>query len=415
VRVENVLSALAGKETPVFGNSIRLFSIFGFEVKVDLSWLIIVGLLLWTVGFMYFQQQYPDRAWPVYLAMGIAAVGGLFVSIVFHELCHSLVARRYGLEMKGITLFIFGGVAEMREEPPSAKAELLMALAGPSASVALAGVSYGIAALGEMTGWPVTVSGVLLWLALLNVILAAFNLLPAFPLDGGRVLRAILWSRSRSLRKATQIASRLGAGLGLGLAVLGGVVLLTAGVIDGLWMILIGLFIRGAARQGYHQVLIRDMLRGEPVERFMTAEPVTVTPETSLADFVEDYVYRHHHKMYPVVDAQGHLDGCITTLEVKDTPRDHWGQMTVGEKANEPDSDNSISPSADAVDALGKMRNNRSSRLMVVRDGRVEGIIALKDLMEMLSMKIDLEGAASDEELPAAARQLKEKAEAVGS
>ncbi len=397
----------------MFGHSIHLFTIFGFEVRVDISWLIIVALLLWTIGFVHFRQEYPDQNWPVYLAMGLAAVAGLFVSIVVHELCHSLVARRYGLPMKGITLFVFGGVAQMENEPPSAKAELLMALAGPASSVVVAGVAYGLALLAAALGWPETVVGVLSWVALLNIVLVIFNMLPAFPLDGGRVLRSILWKLRGSLRKATHTSSRIGSGFGLFLAVLGGFTILTGGVIHGLWMILIGLFIRGAARQSYQQVLIRQMLQGEPVERFMTSEPVTVGPDVALDDFVENYIYKYHHKMYPVVDDRGSLQGCITTRHVKETPRDHWSQMSVGEICVDCGRENSIDPQADAVEALKRMRGNQSSRLIVVRDGRAVGIIALKDLMEMLSMKIELEGEDSDTQAPPEAQELKQRAQAM--
>jgi Zn-dependent protease len=382
-------------------------------VKVDLSWLIIVALLWWTTGSAVFPEWYPGMADWVYVAMGLAAVMGLFLSVVIHELCHSLVARRYGLPMKGITLFVFGGVAEMHHEPPSPKAELLMALGGPAASVVIALCAGAIWLLGERTGWPLSVSGVFGWLGGLNIALAIFNMLPAFPLDGGRVLRSILWSWKKSLRKATYLASRVGAGFGLAVAILGGAMILMGGaIISGIWLILIGMFIRGAAKQGYQQVLIRQMLEGESVRRFMSDDPVTVPAQTQLDDFVENYVYEHHHKMYPVVDRQGNLAGCVTTREIKQTPREHWSQEHVADVARECDQSNTISPDSDAVDAMKQMRQNESSRLMVVRDGKVVGMLALKDLMNFLSMKIELEGDESGEEMPAQAEMLQQEAAA---
>jgi CBS domain-containing protein len=270
-----------------------------------------------------------------------------------------------------------------------------------------------LAWLAGLLAWPETVVGVFSWLALLNIVLVIFNMLPAFPLDGGRVLRSILWKVRGSLRKATYTSSRIGSGFGVFLAVFGGFTILTGSVIHGLWMILIGLFIRGAARQSYQQVLIRQMLQGEPVQRFMTPDPVTVGPDVALDDFVENYIYKHHHKMYPVVDAKGGLQGCITTRQVKQTPRDHWSQMSVGEICVDCGRENSIDPQADAVEALKRMRGNQSSRLIVVQDGRAVGIIALKDLMEMLSMKIELEGEDSELQAPPEAQELKQRAQAM--
>ena len=177
----------------MFGKRITLFKLFGFSVRIDISWLIIVILITWSLALGLFPHYYKDLSKTTYWLMGATGALGLFVSIIFHELCHSLVARRYGLPIKGITLFIFGGVAEMEEAPPSAKAEFMMAIAGPISSVLLGVVLYGILTLGKGSGWPDPVNGVIGYLAAINCILAGFNLLPAFPLDGGRMLRSALW------------------------------------------------------------------------------------------------------------------------------------------------------------------------------------------------------------------------------
>ncbi len=384
----------------LFGKSITLFKLFGFAVRIDLSWLIILVLVVTTLATGVFPMQYEGLHWSVYLAMGLAAAFGLFLSIVFHELCHSLVARRYGLPMKGITLFLFGGVAEMDEEPPSAKAEFMMALAGPAASVLVAAAFLGTAHVGRGAAWPDTVTGVLQWIGFINGVLVAFNLIPGFPLDGGRVLRALLWHFKGNLRRATHMASRVGAGFGFVLIGLGILSLLAGNAIGGLWWILIGMFLRGAAKSGYRQVLIRQALEGEPVSRFMNEDPVTVPPSITIERLVEDYVYAHHFKMFPVVD-DGQLAGCMTTEQAKGVPRERWSQRTVGEVATGCSSQNTIAPDADAIDAFRRMNRHRISRLMVVEDGRLRGILALKDLLEFLSLKVDLEG----EEAPAQAQQ----------
>src|SRR4030067_3422695 len=205
----------------MFGKRVTLFKLLGFQVRIDLSWLILVVLLTWSLAHGYFPFQYKNLPNAIYWWMGAAGTVGLFVSIIFHELCHSLVARRFGLPMRGITLFIFGGVAEMDEEPPSAKAEFLMAVAGPISSVLLGGIFYAMYLFTYKTGWPILVFAVLNYLAILNWLLAGFNLLPAYPLDGGRVLRSALWEWKKNIRWATRIASQIGAGFGIALIVFG--------------------------------------------------------------------------------------------------------------------------------------------------------------------------------------------------
>ncbi len=375
----------------MFGKRITLFKMFGFAVRIDLSWLIILALVIWSLTVAVFPEEYEGLSWATYFVMGVAAALGLFSSIIFHELCHSLVARRYGLRMKGITLFIFGGVAEMSEEPRNPKTEFLMAIAGPLSSLLLAAVLYGGSLLGQSAGWPTAVVGVLTWIAFMNAVLVAFNLIPGFPLDGGRVLRSILWQWKGNLRWATRVASRVGAGFGVVLIGLGMFWLLVVRQpVMGMWWILMGLFLRGAAQQGYQQVLIRQALQGEPVRRFMNPEPVTVPADLVLADLVEEYIYRYHFKMFPVVEGE-RLLGCITTRQVKETPREEWSARTVGEVAGECSEANTIAPDTDAVAALSKMSRNRLSRLMVVDEGRLVGLLSLKDLMELLSLKLELE------------------------
>lgn len=379
----------------MFGRSIHLFTLFGFSVDIDLSWFLIAALVVWSLAGAVFPQQFPDLPWTTHLLMGLLAALGFFASIVVHELCHSLVARRYGLPMKGITLFVFGGVAEMSDEPPSPKAEALMALAGPAASVAIGVVLLGAAWLGNTVGWPGVVSGVLGWIGLINLILAAFNLIPGFPLDGGRVLRAILWKWKGNLRRATFAASRIGNGFGWVLIALGFLNLLTLNPIGGLWWILIGMFVRGAAQQGYQQVIVRQALQGEPVRRFMKEDPVTAPPDISIRELVDDYIYRHHFKMFPVVGDQG-LRGCVTTRQVQQVPQDRWVDTQVRDIVIGCDESNAIAPDTDATQALARMSKQRVSRMLVVDNDTLVGVLKLKDMLDFLSLKIELEGDAPE-------------------
>ncbi|MGD2079669.1 MAG: site-2 protease family protein [Nitrospirota bacterium] len=374
----------------MFGRRITLFKLLGFEVKVDVSWLVIAVLISWTLAQGLFPHYFEGLSNRAYWFMGIAGALGLFLSIIFHELCHSLVARRYGLPMTGITLFIFGGVAEMSEEPQSPKAEFMMAIAGPASSVLLGALMYAAHFLALGLDVPVYVSGVLWYLALINVLLAAFNMLPAFPLDGGRVLRSALWWWKKNLKWATRTASQAGSLFGLILIVLGLMSVLTGNLIGGIWWFLIGMFLRNAAQSSYRQVLLRKALEGEPVRKLMIENPVTVSPSTSLEELAESYFMKYHYKMFPVVE-NGRLLGCISMEQAKEIPRDRWGERRVGDLAEGCSGENTIPPESDVMEALSAMNRRGKSRLMVVEDGRLLGIITTRDIMRHFSVKLELE------------------------
>ena len=376
----------------MFGPRFKLFKLFGFQINVDLSWLILFLLLSWTFAANWFPQARPGLTTATYWAMGVVTALLLFASIVLHEVSHAIVARRYGLPIRGITLFIFGGVAEMTDEPPTAKSEFMVAIAGPIASIAIGGVCLALWAAGQVGGWPgpvVSIAGVLAWI---NVTLVIFNMVPAFPLDGGRVLRSILWHWKGNLRWATRITAGIGSAFGTALIVIG-VLRFIVGDFFGAWMALIGLFLRNAARLSYQQLLLRTALEGEPVSRFMNADPITVPRQISVRDLVEDYFLRHHHKLYPVVEGD-RLVGCVTTRDIKQLPREEWDRQTVGAIAQRQCEENSIAPTTDAMKALAAMSRGRASRLMVVDGDRLVGILTLKDLLEFFSLKMELEEAA---------------------
>lgn len=374
----------------MFGKRIKLFELLGFEVRIDLSWIIIAVLVTWSLSVGLFPYQYETLSTRTYWMMGIIGALGLFASIIVHELAHSLVARQYGMPMKGITLFIFGGVAEMEEEPPSPRAEFMMAIVGPITSIAICLICYGIYINGIESGWSDPVNGVVWYLALINGILAAFNILPAFPLDGGRVLRSILWGWKHNLRWATKISSQIGSGFGIALIFLAVLQILNGNFISGMWWFLIGMFLRGAAQMSYQRLLTRQTLEGEPIRRFMNANPVTVPPSITLEQLIEDYVYKHHYKMFPVVDGD-RLVGFITTKDIKEIPREEWRRKTVGEIVTRCSPQNTIDPETDAVKALSLMNQRGLSRLMVTEGEHLVGIVSLKDLLGFLSLKVELE------------------------
>jgi Zn-dependent protease/CBS domain-containing protein len=376
----------------MFGRRITLFKLLGFEVRMDASWLIIAALIVWTLAAGVFPAYYPGLSSATYIWMGVAGAILLFGSIVVHELCHSLVARRYGIPMKGITLFVFGGIAEMDDEPPSANSEFMMAIAGPLASVAIGFIFYGIEAAGRSSA-PIQLTGVLAYLARINWILAAFNMVPAFPLDGGRVLRSLLWRHNHDVRRATRTASKIGSGFGIALMVLGVVNLFFGNIVSAIWWFLIGMFLKSVAQAAYERVVVTSALQGEPIKKFMHTDLDTVTPETTLADLVNQHIYRNHHGMLPVLSDSNRLEGYVTSDQVKNVPRDEWPAHRVEEFVKPATSENTVTPDTESLEALRLMERSQNARLMVVEDGHLVAVVSMKDLMRFLATKLDLENS----------------------
>ncbi len=383
------------REARIFTHRIRLFSLFGFDVWIDASWLLLAALISWTLAEAVFPETTPNLATATYWWMAGAATIGLLFSIVFHETAHSLVARRYGLPIRGITLFVFGGVADMEREPPSPKSELLMAAAGPLASFLLGAAFLVLLTLAKTWNAPDAIQGTLWYLGYINLMLALFNLVPAFPLDGGRVLRAALWSWRNDLAWATRIATNAGNLFGIGLIVYGVVNVMTGNFIGGMWLFLIGLSLRGAAAASYQEVIARTALEGVPVLRVMNREPIAVAPDLPVAAFIEDYVYRRHHRSFPVA-RRGLLVGCVGTEQAAKLDRAAWPSTPVERIMAPCDADDVVSPETDALAALAQMRRGGRSRLWVVKEGRLVGVLSLHDMLELLAAKLELESGGGE-------------------
>ena len=374
----------------MFGKHITLFRLYGFEVKLDASWIFLAALVSWSLATGFFPAEMPGLAPNAYWSLAALGAIGLFASIIFHEMSHSIVARAYGLPIRGITLFIFGGVAEMEGEPQSPKVEFLMAIAGPISSYVLALGFLTLAAIfgsGEMLT-PFT--ALLGYLTMINAMLATFNLIPAFPLDGGRVLRAALWQWKGNMRWATRHAARIGSGFGIGFVAIGALTMFQGDIAGGLWIAVIGLFLNSAAGSSYTQLRTRQALEGQPVRRFMTRNPVTVPPSLRLRELVDAYIYVYGHDMYPVVE-ENRLLGCVGLSQIKHVPQLQWQDMLVCEVMSPCSQDNMIDADADAVAAIAIMQRSGNSRLMVIHEGHLAGIVALKDILRLLALKLDLE------------------------
>ncbi len=366
----------------MFGKRVRLFTLLGFEVRVDLSWLLLGVLIVWSLAVGLFPYAFPGLGTTQYWVMGFLGLLGLAFSIVVHEFCHALVARRYGMPISGITLFIFGGVAEMEEEPPTAKSEFLMAIAGPLASVVLAFLFYQLWSVRGFWASGVGLAGVVLYLGYLNMLLAVFNMLPAFPLDGGRVLRSILWGLRGDLHWATRWASSIGAGFGWALIGIGIWSVFANNLIGGLWWVLIGFFLRTAARTSYRQLLLRDKLRDVPVSYVMDARPVSAAPSDTLDQLMQGLAGSRGQPLVPVVEG-GQLVGCVEADRLRRLPRDEWGRHQVSEYAAACPTDPSVTPESTADHAFSSMARRGMPLLVITVGGRFEGLLALTDVMRV--------------------------------
>jgi Zn-dependent protease/CBS domain-containing protein len=377
----------------------RLFRLYGIPINVDASWLIILALVTWTLAHQVYRTALPYERADQWWLLGLATALLYFVCILLHELGHAVVARRLGIPIRSITLFLFGGVAEMTEEPPSAGGEFCMAIGGPVVSGLLAMGFWGLAALGIANHWTEWSIIMCAYLAIINGVVLVFNMIPAFPLDGGRVLRAFLWWCFKDMKRATYWASLSGqlfawilfAGAAYDILLARD----TQELVNGFWLGLIGLFVQRAARGSYRQLIVREALQGEPVRRFMNPQPIVVPPTLDLRQWVEDYVYRYHRKAFPV-SSNGHVEGFISTKALAQLPRDEWGRHTVAELMRHDVRAVTVHPDIDAFRALAKMERTGSNRLLVVEDEHLVGTVTLHDVLAFLQLKLELEHSSSN-------------------
>lgn len=375
--------------------SLIAFRLFGVRLRVDPTWLILALLVAWSLAYGVFPQLYEGLPVAAYWLMALIAVIGLSLSIIIHEFAHTLVGRAFGMPINQISLFLFGGAAELEEEPDSPKTELLMAIAGPVVSAILGALLLWLAALmggaaeAETPGPPL--AAVVHYLGLLNIVLAVFNMLPAFPLDGGRVFRAILWMAGGDRYAATRTATRAGRVFAVLLMALGGLAALSGALVAGLWWVLIGTFLFGASGAAWRDVQARRFLAGVKVSELMVADVDAAGAEMSVADFVERLLYPRHHRLFPVLDGE-RVIGVVSEAQVKKLPRQTWAATPVRAIMAAPSLVGSAAPDDDAATALTRLARSPYGGLLVTDNGRLAGLLTFKDVSDYLRVRTLLEG-----------------------
>lgn len=385
----------------------RLGRIFGINITIDWSWIFIFLLVTWNLAAV-FPLLHPR--WGPGLVLGTAIVAALlfFASVLAHELAHSLVANARGIPVRNITLFLFGGVSNIQREPSSPGTEFVMAIVGPLTSLVLGAIFLflGEASAGVVTeaaGNPARalarldpLSTLLLWLGPINILVGLFNLIPGFPLDGGRVLRSILWSATHNLRRATQWASWVGQGLAwlmifAGIAMVFGfqIPFFGTGFIGGLWLAFIGWFLHNAAVQSYQQVVIEDVLEGVPVSRLMQSNATTVPPDIPVSTLVHDHIIGTDERAFPVVQGD-RLVGLVSLEDVRKVPRDQWDTTTVGQVMTPAERLAVATPQEDAAEALNELGSREVHQMPVVEDGHLVGMLRHQDIVRWLQLHSDL-------------------------
>jgi Zn-dependent protease/CBS domain-containing protein len=365
--------------------SFSLFRPFGFDVRVHWSWWIVFALLTWSLYNGYFPSVYPNWSPPQRLLTAAITTLLFFASVLAHELSHSIVARRRGLPVEGITLFVFGGVSGLGDEPRSARDEFAIAIVGPITSFVIAALAF-LVWLAAYNADVVPVAAVAGYLAYINLTVGIFNLLPGFPLDGGRVLRSIVWGIKGNLLTATRVAATSGkviAWLLIGLGVLSAL----SGNIGGLWLVLIGWFLVDAARTSYEQVKLEALLGGVPTSALLEPAASTVAPNATLREFVDRSLLHDQRRAYLVTGPDGALQGLISMSDLQKVPREEWDRTSVAQVMTPRQRLVTVAPSAPALDALRLMAEHDVHQLPVLDGETPMGMITRAGLLGAIHVR----------------------------
>ncbi|HEY8869598.1 MAG TPA: site-2 protease family protein [Candidatus Limnocylindrales bacterium] len=363
--------------------SVRLFRIAGIDVNVHISWLVIFGLVTWSLSQEYFiPPLVPSLPEAERLTLGAAAAILLFVSVLLHELAHSFVARWRGLGAHSITLFIFGGVSTLEGDAPQASTEFLVAIVGPLMSFALAGVSYVLAsAIDEARA-----AALLSYLFVINGLLGVFNLVPGFPLDGGRVLRSIVWTVTGSRRRGLEIAVAVGQLVSYGFMILGFVWVLSGELLNGIWFVAIGWFLQNAGSANLRAVRLEDALKGIAVRNVLRPDTASVGVNVSVENLIEEYLMPANRRVMPVTD-HGRLVGMISLSDIRAVPPEARRSTTVGSIMGGHDGVVAVQPSTPVTEALKAMTDGGFEQLPVTDDGNLVGVLTHGDVIRQLQLR----------------------------
>jgi Zn-dependent protease/CBS domain-containing protein len=367
--------------------SFRIGKIAGIDIDIHVSWIIILVLLTWSLATGWFPQLYPGWSTATYWVVSLIASLLLFVSVLLHELAHSLVARRRGLSVKNITLFVFGGVSNIEQEPKSAGIEFQMAVVGPLTSLLIGAVCYLL--LLPLRGTHSPLEGILFYLAVTNILLGIFNLIPGFPLDGGRVLRSIVWKLSGSMRRATRVATVTGQIIGYLFILLGIWLFFTSNLLDGIWFGFIGWFLLNAAQSANSQGALESVLRGVTVGEVMNPTPATVPANISLQQLVDTY-FLPKGLRYALVMQADQLVGLMTLNEIRHIPREQWGQVPISSAMIPLERLHVVSPQQSLSDVLPLMAGRDVNQLPVVQNGALVGIVGRDAVVHYLEVRRSL-------------------------
>ncbi|MFA6431366.1 MAG: site-2 protease family protein [Candidatus Margulisiibacteriota bacterium] len=370
--------------------SFKIFSIHRIPIEINYSWFFILSLVVFTLANGYFPITNEDLPSFAYWIMAFISAILLFASLLAHELSHSIVAQNNGLKIYGITLFIFGGVAHLEKEPPSPAIEFKMAIAGPIMSFMLALFFFILTGTFKTLSFPAYTYSISYYLFWTNLLVGMFNLVPGFPLDGGRVLRSIIWFLYKNLNFATRITSNIGklfAYLMIGYGLVG---VLAGFYLNGIWIIFIGFFLLEAADMSYKQIVMKKIFRGVTVNKLMSKTIVTVPPDISLDHLVDDYFFKYRYASFPVMEEDAIL-GLATLHNVKEVGRDKWPSTTAAENMIPVTADLIISPGKDVAEALSQMANNEIGKLLVVENEKLVGIISQNDIIKLFKIKSKVE------------------------
>lgn len=365
------------------GSSFRLGRIAGIEFGVNWSWFVVFVLIVWTLASGIFPSTNPDLSKATHIAMAIVAAFLFFLSILLHEFGHALEARREGIEIDGITLWLFGGVARFKDAWKTAGAEFRVAIAGPIVSLVL-GVVFVLIAL--IPGLPEAVDAVAAWLGYINLTLLVFNLIPAQPLDGGRVLHSALWRYKGDFVWATRVAANIGRGFGYLLIAAGIAMFIFQGSFSGAWLAFLGWFLLNAATAEARYVLTQQALNGVRVRDVMTREPVVVGPDVTLSEFMDNIMFSKRHTTYPVV-ADGRPVGLLPFRCVANVPRNEWDTRRVRDCQLGLDEVPVLREDEEAVDALAELSTSRGGHGLVVSNSHLAGIVSTSDLARALEAR----------------------------